>query len=106
MSSPSRQDRFVVFDDPADIEAITSLPDEEMERWLLLEEHPEFKGYWLVNGFNTDFFFDLEPIIGSYCTVSPVGLDEFLTAADEAGYYVAFLDPPESILTAFQHLSD
>lgn len=106
MSPPSRQDRFIVFDDPADIEAITSLPDDEMARYLVLEEHPEFGGYWLVNGFNNDFFFDLESIIGSYCTVSPFGLDEFLAAAGQAGYYVAFLDPPERILTAFEHLSD
>jgi superfamily II DNA or RNA helicase len=106
MPQPSQPHLKIPVLDTDQIEEITSLPTEEQERWLLLETHPEFKGCWLVNGFSDDFFFDLEEIIGSYCTVSPANLDEFRQAANSAGYSVAFIDSPEVILHRYAHLND
>jgi hypothetical protein len=34
---------------------------DERERWLLLEDHPDFKGHWRVNGFGKDWKYDLPP---------------------------------------------
>lgn len=106
MSLHSPQEgKFLVLDEDQ-IDVIVSLPEDEQARWLLLEEHPEFKGFWLVNGFHPDFFFDLEDIIGSYCTVAPAELERFFDTADEAGYYVGFIESPEHILESYAHLSD
>ncbi len=107
MSSHSlpQSSKYVILD-AEQIEVITELPEDEQSYWLMLEEHPEFQGYWLVSGFTEDYFFDLEDIIGSYRTVSPVGLSKFLAAADECGYSVGFIDSPERILESYAHLND
>lgn len=105
MPSPSRPPSLTIWNE-TQLEFIAGLEDNEQARYLFLEEHPEFTGFWLVNGLTDDYFFDLEDIIGSYRTVSPVGLDKFMAAANEAGYHVGFIDSPQKVLDYYAHLND
>jgi SNF2 family DNA or RNA helicase len=79
---------------------------DERERWLLLEDHPDFKGHWRVNGFGKDWKYDLDEVMGHYRAISPGGFTDFQEAASEAGYNLAFFDDPESVLDAYTSLND
>lgn len=81
-------------------------PRDVQEEWLFLAESDEFKGRWEVSALWPDWFFDFEPLVGHYRTVSPAKLDEFLTFAKDGGYRVVFEDPPEDILDAYARLKD
>lgn len=85
-------------------EEIATHPDPD--RFLILEEHPDYKGRWIVNCLDQGFFFDFEDVIGPYRVVSPNGVDAFMKLAAELGYRVVFGESPELILKAFEHLSD
>lgn len=76
------------------------------EEWLFLSESDEFRGRWEVAALWPDWFFDFEPLVGHYRTVSPAKLDEFLTFAEDGGYKVVFEDAPEDILASFDSLRD
>jgi hypothetical protein len=78
----------------------------ERERFLFLEDHHEFPGFWKVNCFDPAFFFDLQEIIGSYRAVAPADLEGFLEEADKLGYEVAFFKDPVSIFDAYEALND
>lgn len=76
------------------------------EEWLFLSVSDEFKGRWEVSALWPDWFFDFEPIVGHYRTVSPAKLEEFLSFAEDGGYKVVFEDEPEAILAAYESLRD
>ena len=88
------------------IDEIAASPVEDRERWLVLEEHDRFIGHWEVNGLGSFFRFDLQEIIGPHRVVSPANLEEFLEAADEHGYDVAFGREPEYVLESYARLSE
>ena len=79
---------------------------DRQEEWLFLSVSDEFRGRWEVAALWPDWFFDFEPIVGHYRTVSPAKLDEFLTFAEDGGYKVVFEDEPEDILLAYDSLKD
>lgn len=76
----------------------------ELDAWLFLEPHSEFRGRWKVNSFDPHFFFDFKDIIGPYRTVAPSGLDQFLKKAEETEYQVAFFEDPVRILDDYEGL--
>jgi SNF2 family DNA or RNA helicase len=88
------------------LDKIEGTPRASQEEWLFLAESDEFKGRWEVSALWPDWFFDFEPIVGHYRTVSPAKLDEFLSFAADGGYKVVFADPPEAILEAYASLHD
>lgn len=77
---------------------------QEREGYLFLEPHPDFKGYWKVNGFSKELVYDLHELIGSYRAVAPSGLENFLRIAGEHGYQTAFFEDPHLILNAYENL--
>ena len=79
---------------------------DDQARWLFLSSSEEFRGRWEVSALWPDWYFDYEPIVGHYRTISPVKLGEFLDYSEEAGYHVVFDEPPEAILSAYEHLQD
>jgi SNF2 family DNA or RNA helicase len=92
--------------DEALVERLDGLSRDDQGLWLFLSPSEDFQGRWSVESLQPDFFFDFEEIIGHYRTVSPAGLDNFLSYAQESGYQVVFTDPPEDILHAYDHLHD
>jgi SNF2 family DNA or RNA helicase len=88
------------------LDKIEELPRDAQAEWLFLEESDEFKGRWKVDGIYPDWFWDYQSLVGSYRTISPSRLDEFLSFSADAGYHVVFTDPPEGILDAYEHLHD
>jgi SNF2 family DNA or RNA helicase len=88
-----------------DDELIELLKDEEARKsWLLLQEHPDFKGFWAVDSFSPSYYFDLKEIIGPYKVVSPANLEKFLQESKSCGYNVAFFEDPKKLID--QHLND
>lgn len=74
--------------------------------YLILEEHPDFKGQWLVQCLDAGFMLDFHDLIGSYRAVSPAKLELFLKRAHELGYEVAFGVDPTGILSIYERLND
>lgn len=87
------------------VDHFQSNPDDR-KNWLLLEPHPEFIGRWLVEGFDSHFYYDLHEIVGSYRQVGPANLREFMRAAEDLSYKVAFFEDPTPILDELDRLND
>lgn len=86
------------------IEVIAEAPD--AGQYLVLGNHPDFQGQWVVQSLDPGFQFDFESVIGPYRAVSPARLGEFLDLAKELDYQVVFEDDPEQILDAYKHLNE
>jgi SNF2 family DNA or RNA helicase len=91
----------------------TLLDDVEQEflacggkEFLVLEEHPEFKGQWIVQCVDDGFHYDFRDTLGAYRAVAPAHLDDFLDLSAALGYKVTFADDPTGILDAYAHLHD
>lgn len=76
------------------------------EEWLFLSESDEFRGRWEVSALWPNWFYDFEPIVGHFRTVSPAKLDEFFAFAEDGGYKIVFEEEPEGILAAYESLKD
>lgn len=74
------------------------------DEWLFLEEHPDFKGCWKVDCFDSAFFFEFQDLIGPYRVVQPKQLSEFEELAKTLGYRVAFFEDPSSLIEAYSLL--
>lgn len=94
---------FSLVDDT--LEAKLSDP-KERAKWLILDQHPDFPGYWVVEGFTKEYLFDLQEVIGAYRELAPSGLEVFIQTAEDAGYKVGFFDDPISILDGYTHLNE
>lgn len=101
--SLSRQ-KYQILDDEL-VAHLEAHPDER-QRFVFLEPHADFKGFWRVEAFDRDLYFNLGDIIGSYRAVAPSGLDELLGACEEHGYEVVFFEDPTSILGDFAALNE
>ena len=88
------------------LDKIEGLSRDEQAQYLFLSVSDEFKGRWEVTSLWPDWFWDYEDLVGHYKTVSPAKLEEFLSFSMEASYHVVFEDPPEDILSVYEHLSD
>src|SRR6059058_3216348 len=73
--------------------------------WLILEEHPDFKGAWVVNCLDPNWILDFPQLLSSRA-VTPSSLKSFISRAEELGYQVAFGDTPTSILSVYERLND
>jgi SNF2 family DNA or RNA helicase len=78
----------------------------EQANWLILGPSPDFIGQWEVDSLWPDYFFDFEDVIGSYRSISPSRLDQLFDRAEGAGYHVAFVEDPITILDDYAHLQD
>jgi len=88
------------------LDRVEGLSRDDQAEYLFLSESEEFKGRWQVDALFPEWFYDYQPLVGAYRTVSPSRLDEFLSFSKDAGYHVVFCDDPESILDAYKHLQD
>ncbi len=86
------------------LDEIEKLDRDGQEEYLFLSASDEFRGRWEVSALWPDWFFDFEPIVGHYRTVSPAKLDEFLTFAEDGSYKIVFEDEPADILAAYEAL--
>lgn len=77
----------------------------EAEKYLILGQHPDFRGFWQVNSLGDDFLTDLKDYLGSFQTISPARLEEFISASEERGYKLVFEEEPEKILEVFEGLN-
>lgn len=87
------------------MDRIAASDEEEQSYWLVLESHPDFAGFWIVECLHPYFQFDFEDLIGPYRAVSPAKLDAFLAHAQECGYRVAFSRDPTEILAYYDGLN-
>jgi SNF2 family DNA or RNA helicase len=78
----------------------------EAAEWLILDEHPDYPGQWIVESLEQGFLIDFIDLIGPYRAVGPVMLQRFLARAEEKGYKVCFTEQPLSILDANKALND
>lgn len=78
---------------------------EEQDQYLFLEHHPEFQGFWKVEGLDNHFVFDFKELIGPYRVVSPATLEEFLDLASELNYKVSFLEEPSKVIGSYEKLN-
>jgi SNF2 family DNA or RNA helicase len=85
---------------------IDQIASGEAERWLILEEHPDFPGRWLVQSLRKGFIFDFEDVVGAYRSVAPATLEAFLERAYDLDYEVAFGEEPTKILKTYEALND
>lgn len=92
--------------DDAEMDRIADLGEEDQRDYLFLSPHPKFKGRWYVDSLHQGFFMDFEDVIGSYRTVSPASLEDFIKKSEEEGYTPLFTEDPFTILDAWEHLSD
>jgi hypothetical protein len=88
------------------VEEIARLPAEDQSQILVLGNHPDYPGQWVVDCLDSSFFFHFEDRIGPFRSVSPAGLGEFLSLARSLGYRVLFEDDPKSILATYDRLND
>jgi SNF2 family DNA or RNA helicase len=84
---------------------IATLGDEDQSYWLILDDHPDFQGFWIVDCLFPHFQFEFEHVIGSYRALAPSRLEEFLNVAEDGGYHVAFATDPTSILDYYESLN-
>jgi SNF2 family DNA or RNA helicase len=81
---------------------IAGSPDD----WVILENHPDFPGYWLAESLNPSFLYEFYDIVGSYRAVAPAKLEAFLERAEDYGYSVAFGEDPAIILDRYERLNE
>src|SRR5271166_1272227 len=93
--------RYDLLSEPL-LDKIEGFSRDEQAQWLFLSVSDEFKGRWEITSLYPDWFFDYEELVGSYRTISPAKLDEFLSFSMEASYHVVFEEPPEAILSAYE----
>lgn len=78
----------------------------EADKWIVLEDHPDFDGYWFAQSLAPSFLYEFYDLIGSYRVVAPSKLEEFLERTDQFGYKVAFGEDPTQMLDRYEGLSD
>src|SRR6202035_5618665 len=81
--------RYRLLDDDL-LDEIEGLEREDQASYLFLDPSKDFRGRWSVTSLWPDWFLDFEDIVGSYKTVAPARLDEFLTHAEGGAYQVVF----------------
>lgn len=87
-------------------EAQRLIDEGKIEQTLVLEEHAQFHGQWLVQCVDRGFYYDFHDIIGPYQVVSPLNLPKLFERAGEAGYEILFGEDPTGILDTFARLSE
>lgn len=103
--TPPRSNPLTTLVDAELVAKLEAHPDLR-ERYLFLEPHPDFKGFWRVESFDRDLFFNLGDLLGPYRAVAPAGLEEFIQAAKECEYEIAFFEDPASVLSDFTALNN
>jgi SNF2 family DNA or RNA helicase len=73
--------------------------------WLILEEHPDFPGAWVINCLNSNWVLDFPELLSSRA-VTPAGMKSFVSRAEELGYQIAFGETPTSVLSIYEKLND
>lgn len=89
-----------------DDDLIEEIAEDAESTWLILDEHPVYKGFWQVQSLTNTFIYDFEELIGPHRVISPSELPEFLGIAKDLEYKVAFGSDPLRILESYEHLND
>ena len=74
------------------------------EPLLFLSDHEKYPERFFVEGLDDMWFFELEPLVGRYRTIHVSALETFLTASEELGYRVLFIDDPEPKIASWKSL--
>lgn len=78
----------------------------EAGRYLILANHPEATGAWLVQSLDPTFYLDFADLIGSVRSVRPSSLEDFMCRADGSGYHVVFESDPSDVLGSYEALNE
>jgi SNF2 family DNA or RNA helicase len=89
--------------DPGLMQSIAASDD--ADKWLILEEHPDFPGAWVAQCLDPNWILDFPDLLSARA-VTPAGLKGFLDRANSLDYEVAFGEPPTSILSVYERLND
>jgi SNF2 family DNA or RNA helicase len=76
------------------------------DRWLVLDQHKSYPGYWKVQCVSPDYLLVFSDLIGPHRVISPAELPDLLELASRSGYEVAFGEDPLGILSSYEHLND
>ena len=87
------------------VDEISKMGRDEQSQFLFLDQSKDFKGRWSIDSLWPDWYFDFEDLVGSFRTISPAKLDDFLSLASALDYNVVFTDKPEKILEEYKGLS-
>lgn len=89
------------------IDELAQKSEEERNRVLFLEEHPEYPTHFLVNSFDPLFAHKLKESIGPYRAISIFKLDQIETLASNEGYErLVFIQDPAKMVERISNLDD
>jgi SNF2 family DNA or RNA helicase len=77
----------------------------EAGNWLILEQHPDFPGAWVVNCLDPNWVLDFPELLSNRA-VTPASLKSFVSKAEGLSYQIAFGETPTSILSVYESLND
>jgi hypothetical protein len=84
------------------IDEISADPD----GWIILDPHPHYRGYWMVQSVDSGYLIDFADLIGPHRVVSPAELPSLIEISEEKGYKLAFGQDPLLILDSYERLND
>jgi hypothetical protein len=73
--------------------------------YVFLEEHPDYKGHFLLDSFDGFFVRDFYDIIGEKRACSLLKLPKLVDRAEEKGYKLVFLERPDDYLSRLEALT-
>src|ERR1700752_349508 len=87
-------------------ELIDEIAASDSERWIILDPHTNYPGYWKVQSLDPNYIFDYGELIGPHCVVSPADLPTLFEISEAKSDKVAFGRDPLQILEAYEKLDE
>src|ERR1700752_35495 len=87
-------------------ELIDEIAASDSERWIILDPHRNYPGYWKVQSLDPNYIFDYGELIGPHCVVSPADLPTLFEISEAKSDKVAFGRDPLQILEAYEKLDE
>jgi SNF2 family DNA or RNA helicase len=84
---------------------LSKAPKAERGLYVFLEEHPDYKGHFLLDSFDGFFVRDFFDIIGEKRACSLLKLPKLVDRAEEHGYKLVFLEKPDKYLERLKALT-
>ena len=85
---------------------LTTLPKAQKGLYVFLEEHPDYKGNFLLSSFDRFFVSDFSDIIGEKRACSLLKIPKLVERAEEKGYKLVFLEKPETWIARLEALDE
>jgi len=73
---------------------------------LIIENHPTYLSYLVVNSFNPDFEEIFESVIGPYKAIHKLDIYKLLEAAEKEQFSVVFINDPQEVFDFVDSLND